>query len=173
MQFDEYPAELVRAVGLVVMSAAWTEDKAGELVQLVHSLANDDTDEPANGWAASGQQLIEAFKKVVDPDLADRLRRALEFRNEVIHGVFIPGRSIPLWGSDTGPEWVSMKRRFSKQDPAGIATVPWSVDSLLDLAQEFTDLELLIDDEISFAMGLKERPETDSPSGTQSDGVTE
>jgi hypothetical protein len=90
------------------MSAAWTEDKAGELVQLVHSLSNDHTREPTKGWAASGQQLIEAFKKFVNPDLADRLRRALEFRNEVIHGVFLPGRSLPLWGSDTGPEWVSM-----------------------------------------------------------------
>jgi hypothetical protein len=150
----------VRAVGLVVMSAAWTEDKAGELVQLVHSLANNHTDEPAKSWAASGQQLIEAFKKIVNRDLADRLRRALDFRNEVIHGVFLPGRSLPLWGSDTGPEWVSMKRRFSKQDPAGIATVPWSVNSLLGLAQEFTDVEHLIDDEISYAMGLKTRPES-------------
>lgn len=158
MQFDEYPPELVRAVGLVVMSAAWTEDKAGELVQLSHSLASADTDEPAKGWAASGQQLIEAFKKVVAADLADRLRRALEFRNEVIHGVFLPGSSLPLWGGETGPDWVSMKRRFSKTDPASIATVPWSVDGLLGLAQEFTDLEQLIDEEISYAMGLKTRP---------------
>jgi hypothetical protein len=31
-----YPDELVRAVGLVVLSAAWAEDKAGELVTLHH-----------------------------------------------------------------------------------------------------------------------------------------
>jgi hypothetical protein len=162
VHFDEYPADLVRAVGLVVMSAAWTEDKAGELVQLVHSLANDRTREPAKGWAASGQQLIEVFSKVANTDLADRLRRALDFRNEVIHGVFIGGSVLPSWDSETGPEWVSMKRQFSKKGPAGIATVPWSVDSLLALAQEFTDLEHLIDDEISYAMGLKERPRSHS-----------
>lgn len=151
MQFDEYPADLVRAVGLVVMSAAWTEDKVGELVQLTHQISNGH-DRPAKGWAASGQQLVEAFGKVVAADLADRLGRALEYRNEVVHGVFLGGSGSP-------PFWVTMKRQFSKQDPAGFAAAQWTVGRLLEVAQELTDLEHLVDDEISYAMGLKTRPE--------------
>ncbi|MCA4727386.1 hypothetical protein [Mycolicibacterium fortuitum] len=152
MQFDEYPADLVRAVGLVVMSAAWTEDKAGELVQLTHMLENGHTDQAAKGWAASGQQLVEALGKVVAADLIDRLSQALELRNNVVHGVFLGGGGEP-------PSWGAMKRRLGRQDPAGYTmTGMWTVAALLDLAQEFTDLENLIDDEISYAMGLKERP---------------
>lgn len=151
MDFDEYPPELVRAIGLVVMSAAWTEDKAGELVQLTHRIANGH-EEAAKGWAASGQQLTEAFRRVVAADLADRLARALDLRNEVVHGVFLGGKGSP-------PFWVTLKRQFSKRDPAAYGMAGhWTVANLLDLAQEFTDLEHLIDDEISYAMGLKSRP---------------
>lgn len=157
MDFDEYPPELVRAVGLVVLSAAWTEDKAGELVQLTHSLA-ENTGAPAKGWAASGRQLVEAFAKVVDPALAQHLQRLLDFRNEVVHGVFIGGRALALWEGDVGPEWVTMKRQLGKDDPARIAAVPWSVQSLLDLAHDLSVMEREIDDEISYVMGLKERP---------------
>ncbi|CDO32420.1 hypothetical protein BN979_05249 [Mycolicibacterium vulneris] len=133
------------------MSAAWTEDKAGELVQLMHQIANGH-EVAAKGWAASGQQLIEAVGKVVTADLAARLTRALELRNEVVHGVFLDSKGTP-------PFWVTMKRQFSKRDPAAYGmAAQWTVASLLDLAQEFTDLEHLIDDEISYAMGLKTRP---------------
>lgn len=133
------------------MSAAWTEDKAGELVQLTHQIANGH-EQAAKGWAASGQQLIEAFRRVVAADLADRLARALELRNEVVHGVFLGGEGSP-------PVWVTMKRHFSRRDPAAYGMAgQWTVANLLDLAQEFTDLENLIDDEISYAMGLKSRP---------------
>lgn len=151
MHFDEYPPELVRAVGLVVMSAAWAEDKAGELVQLTHQIVNGHK-QAANGWAASGQQLVEAFGNVVAADLSDRLTRALALRNEVIHGVFLGGKGSP-------PFWYTMKRQFSKRDPAAYGMAgEWTVANLLDLAQEFTDLENLIDDEISYAIGLKDRP---------------
>ena len=87
MDFNEYPPDLVRAVGLVVMSAAWAEDKAGELVQLTHQIANGH-EQAAAGWAASGQQLVEAFGNVVAADLSERLKRALSLRNELIHGSF-------------------------------------------------------------------------------------
>jgi hypothetical protein len=151
VHFDEYPPELVRAVGLVVMSAAWAEDKAGELVQLTHQIVNGHK-QAANGWAASGQQLVEAFGNVVAADLSDRLTRALALRNEVIHGVFLGGKGSP-------PFWYTMKRQFSKRDPAAYGMAgEWTVANLLDLAQEFTDLENLIDDEISYAIGLKDRP---------------
>ncbi len=151
MKFDEYPPDLVRAVGLVVMSAAWAEDKAGELVQLTHLLANGH-EQAAKGWAASGQQLVEAFGKVVAADLCDRLSGALELRNEVIHGVFLGGKGSP-------PFWMTMKRQFSKRDPAAYGMGgQWTVDTVLELAQEFTELESLIDEEISYAMGLKDRP---------------
>jgi hypothetical protein len=151
VNFNEYPPDLVRAIGLVVMSAAWTEDKAGELVQLTHQIANGH-EQAAKGWAVSGQQLVEAFRKVVAADLADRLTGALELRNQVIHGVFLGGTGSP-------PFWVTLKREFSKRGPATSAMAgQWTVARLLDLAQEFTDLENLIDDEISYAMGLKDRP---------------
>ncbi|SIS03729.1 hypothetical protein [Williamsia sterculiae] len=157
MDFDEYPPELVRAVGLVVMSAAWAEDKAGELVQFSHQRSTG-TWGPARGWAASGRQLVEAFEKVVGPVLAKRLQHFLDYRNEVVHGVFIRGEFVPLWDGEVNPEWVSMKRQMGKDDPASIASVPWTVDSLLELARDLSTLELEIDNEISYAMGLRTRP---------------
>jgi hypothetical protein len=102
-----YPDELVRAVGLVVLYAAWAEDKAGELISLHHGI-HEAT--PHRDWAASGERLCKALEAVSSPDLAERLKRALDARHHVIHGVF-------LWSSnEVGGH--TMKRQLGRSDPA-------------------------------------------------------
>jgi hypothetical protein len=59
-----YPDELVRAVGLVVLYAAWAEDKAGELISLHHGI-HEAT--PHRDWAASGERLCKALEVVSCP----------------------------------------------------------------------------------------------------------
>ncbi|MCV6970320.1 hypothetical protein [Mycobacterium bohemicum] len=102
------------------MSAAWAEDKAGELVQLTHQIG-DRSRAGRQGLGGIWQQLVEAFGNVVAADLADRLNRALSLRNEVIHGVFLGGKDSP-------PFWFTMKRQFSKRDPAAYGMAgQWTV----------------------------------------------
>lgn len=150
MDFNEYPPDLVRAVGLVVMSAAWVEDKAGELISLHHG--THETGEAHRSWAASGKQLIEALSTCAPVETVDDLRRALEFRNEVVHGVFLGGPAARAMGWDA--DWVTLKRWMKRDAPATYAFIPWNVQNLHGLADEFTRLERALDDEISAFMGL-------------------
>ena len=149
-----YPDEPARAVGLVVLCAAWTEDKAGELVTLHHGLheAIQHRD-----WAASGERLSKALEAVAPCAIAHRLKRALDFRHHVVHGVF-------LWESnEVGGR--TLKRRLGRTGPASFETVTWSIHSLSELAEEFQAIEELIDREISRFMGLPSDP--DVPQGVQ------
>lgn len=145
---------MVREIGLVVIAAAWVEDLAGELVQLRSNL-DDGSSRPAKGWAAGGEQLAEALEKVAGGDLADRLRKAQKARHQVVHGVFL--------GIDGSQEceavWASMKRKISKADPPSYEVASWKPGGLRALIEEFAAIEGLLDDEISYAMGLKVRPD--------------
>lgn len=154
-----YPPELIQAVGHVVMSAAWVEDKAGELVNLPTLLPGGDPNIPAKGWAASGEQLTTAFEKVAGKQLADRLRQALEHRNDVVHGVFVEGEMFAPQGTSGAPSWVTMKRQFGRSKPAEYSLKGWKELELDALAAELSAIEDLIDDEISYMMGLKNRPD--------------
>lgn len=149
-----YPRELIYDVGNVVMSAAWVEDKAGELVQLVNSVIPGNPNVPAKGWAASGKCLIEELGKIVDSGLAERLDKALESRNHVVHGVFLGGSSAELRGAS----WITMKRELGSREPAKYEIAGFGPRALFALADELSSIELIIDDEISYAMGIKERP---------------
>lgn len=150
MDFDEYPPELVRAVGLIVMSAAWAEDKAGELISLHHGTHK--TGDPHSAWAASGKQLIAALSEVAPDRVVEDLRRALDFRNEVVHGVFLGRLAAQAMNWDA--DWVTMKRSMGRKIPARMGLIPWNIENLLGLATEFTRLERALDDEISKFMGI-------------------
>jgi hypothetical protein len=149
-----YPPELIRAVGLVVMAAAWVEDLAGEFVQLKGYLESDDPNKPVKGWAATGEQLAMALEKVAGDELANRLRRAQDLRHKVVHGIF-----LDLGGhlQDEPSGWASMKRKLSKNDPPSVEIASWKIGGLNTLIEEFAAIEDILDDEISYAMGLKER----------------
>ncbi|MCH9669652.1 MAG: hypothetical protein K0U80_17615 [Actinomycetia bacterium] len=143
MSETSYPDELARAVGLVVIYAAWAEDGAGELIGLHHGV-----NEPIRhrDWAASGQQLCNGLAAVTYRELAHRLERALDRRNHVVHGVF-------LWQRDASVG-LTMKRRRGLSDPAGFEMVSWSVTALNALVSEFQIIRELIDQEISRFMGI-------------------
>jgi hypothetical protein len=140
-----YPVELRAAVGLVVLTAASTEDKAGELIMLHHG-----THAPAahRDWAASGERLCNALAAVAPQHLADRLKKVLDIRHHVIHGIF-------LWREGHGG--MTLKRALGRQAPASFDSIYWTLDMLEGLAAEFEAIELLIDDEISKFMGLPYR----------------
>jgi hypothetical protein len=154
---NAYPPELVRAVGLVVMAAAWVEDLAGELVQLRGHLETCERNKPVKGWAATGEQLAEALEKAAGKELADRLRRAQELRHKVVHGIFLDFGGL---FEDGHPDWVTMKRKLSKNDPTSVEVANWKVGGLDALITELAMIEDLLDDEISYAMGLKKRTAT-------------
>lgn len=154
-----YPPELIQAVGHVVMSAAWVEDKAGELINLTAMVQGGDRSTPVKGWAASGQQLVTEFEKVAGKELADRLRQALEHRNDVVHGVFLGGERVGMSDPNGTPTWVTMKRQLGKSKPPQYSLKGWKNPGLEKLAAELSAIEDLIDDEISYTMGLKERPD--------------
>lgn len=149
-----YPPELIRSVGLVVMTAAWVEDLAGEPVQLTGYLESDDPNKPVKGWAATGEQLAVALEKVAGEALATRLRRAQDLRHKVVHGIF-----LDLGGhlQDELSGRASMKRKLSKNDPPSVEVANWKIGGLDTLIEEFAAIEDIPDDEISYAVGLKER----------------
>jgi hypothetical protein len=124
--YPNYPDEPARAVGRVILSAAWAEDKAGELVTLNHG-SHEAT--PHRDWAASGDRLCKALGAVAPQAIAERLKRGLEFRHQVVHGVF-------LWDSNevAGP---TLKRKLGKTGPASFEMPQWSIQSLSELAEEF------------------------------------
>ncbi|TFD62707.1 hypothetical protein E3T39_01855 [Cryobacterium suzukii] len=148
-----YAPELIRAVGVVVMTAAWVEDLAGELVQLSGYLKSDDPNKPVKGWAATGEQLAAALESVAGEELANRLRRAQVLRHKVVHGIFLDLGGLP----DEHSGWASIKRNLSKNDPPSVEFATWKTGGLDTLIQEFAAIEDILDDEISYAMGLKER----------------
>ena len=153
-----YPPELIQSVGHVVMSAAWLEDKAGELVHLKTMVQGGDPNIPTKGWAASGGQLVTEFKKVADEQLAERLEMALELRNDVVHGVFVGGEVFGPAESSETPTWATMKRQLGRSNPPQYSIKGWMDTGLATLASELSAIEELIDEEISYAMGLKVRP---------------
>ncbi|MBN8423090.1 hypothetical protein JF531_00965 [Microbacterium esteraromaticum] len=158
-----YPDELIRAVGHVVMAAAWVEDKAGELVMLASFNAGNEDWSPAPGWASSGRALVEKLRAVSSDALADRLGTALERRNYVVHGVALPGEHLVPEHPSPDSTWAFMKRRMGRDAPAGFSYNGLTVESLDALARELSAIEDLLDDEISVAMGLRPPPEDGRP----------
>jgi hypothetical protein len=125
-----YPVDLVQSVGHVVMFAAWVEDKAGELIQLVAMTEAKELRVPVKGWAASGAALVTELRRVTNNELADRLGAALELRNDVVHGVFLSGDIFADAQSGEEPTWASMKRKLGRVEPAQYAFKNWDVASL-------------------------------------------
>lgn len=74
----------LRQIGLVISQAAATEHVAGQIVAVSESGPFDPPIDKA--WTRSGTQLQESLKPHVPESLLDRLKNAIDFRNEVAHG---------------------------------------------------------------------------------------
>jgi hypothetical protein len=90
--------------------------------------------------------------KRFSPGLAERLKRALDARHHVVHGVF-------LWSSnEVGSH--TLKRQFGRSDPASFEMGGWSLRALYELVEEIQMIEELIDQDISRFMGLQSAPKS-------------
>lgn len=153
-----YSDSLARAVGYVVLEAAQSEDRIGELVQL-----RAGSGDPHTQWWASGQVLIEAVKSIGDPELdplVAGMGHLYPLRNEVVH-------SIWLMGHKGFSAFRMMRTKSTRKDPQ---TPSYSVGDfqphedgdplryLEELARSFRRLDRMASEALSDAMGLQRDP---------------
>jgi hypothetical protein len=148
------PADLLAAIGRVVVAASSVEDQAGELIALLDGSYRRPSPGPQeyspalNDWARSGGQLVEAMQKHGVP-LAHELSALLERRNEIVHGIVL---------HTDGSVFATMKRVMVKRSDidksAKFKVTEWSIADLLALVADMEKIEKVHSDEISRVMGI-------------------
>lgn len=135
----------VHQIGLVISQAAATEHAAGQIVAVSASGPFDPPIDKA--WTRSGTQLQESLKPHVPETLLDRLKTAIDFRNEVAHGFqgeITDTETYELLGLpvDTiqSGDRITVKRNPKKgADPFN--SLIWRGDSLKKLHKELIAIE--------------------------------
>ena len=135
----------LRQIGLVISQAAATEHAAGQIIAVSES---GPFDPPINkAWTRSGTQLQERLKPHVPEALLDRLKTAIDLRNEVAHGFHgeitdaetYELLGLPVDAIQSGDR-ITMKRNPEK-GAASFNTLIWRGDSLKKLHKELIAIE--------------------------------
>jgi hypothetical protein len=135
----------LRQIGLVISQAAATEHAAGQIIAVSES---GPFDPPINkAWTRSGTQLQESLKPHVPEALLERLKTAIDLRNEVAHG--FQGEitdtetyellGLPVDAIQSG-DHITLKRN-PKKGAASFNTLIWRGDSLKALHKELIAIE--------------------------------
>ncbi|MFW9033718.1 hypothetical protein [Corynebacterium striatum] len=135
----------LRQIGLVISRAAATEHVAGQIIAVSKSGPFDSPIDKA--WTRSGTQLQESLKPHVPESLLDRLKTAIDLRNEVAHGFhseITDTEAYELLGSPVDAiqsgDRITVKRE-PKKDAAPFKTLTWRGDALKELHKELIAIE--------------------------------
>lgn len=128
---------LAQAVGWVVIRAGRAEGTAGELVMLHRE---PHVSVKRSGWHESGEPLVQALTDLADRlssdelrTLAHRLRKAAEWRHDVVHGEWVPAPGVGV---------VTFRRQRPKVAPdGGYAGRQWTIERLQHLGDEYRTIE--------------------------------
>lgn len=135
----------LRQIGLVISQAAATEHAAGQIVAVSKSGPFDPPIDKA--WARSGTQLQESLKPHVPESLLDRLKTAIDLRNEVAHGFHSEITNTEAYEL-LGPPVDAIQsgdritvKRDPKKGAAPFQTLTWRGDALKELHKELIAIE--------------------------------
>src|SRR5699024_6038590 len=135
----------LRQIGLVISQAAATEHAAGQIIAVSES---GPFDPPINkAWTRSGTQLQESLKPHVPESLLDRLKTAIDLRNEVAHSFQSEITDTETYkllvrrvDANQSGERITVKRN-PENGAAPLNTRNWKGDGLKKLHKELIAIE--------------------------------
>ncbi|AGE35642.1 hypothetical protein [Corynebacterium urealyticum] len=137
--------EHLRQIGLVISQAAAAEHAAGQIVAVSESGPFDPPIDKA--WTRSGTQLQEALKPHVPEPLLERLKTAIDLRNEIAHGFqseTTDTETYELLGLPVDTiqfdDRITIKRN-PKKGADDFKVLTWRGDSLKELHKELVAIE--------------------------------